>query len=85
MVGCRFNAKNTLDKNYLYFAEKRGAKVIAETRVVDVRPLGAAPDGAQGYELTHRALDRVARERAPALTARSVSSPPRRSARWTCC
>ena len=24
MVGCRFNAKNTLDKNYLYFAEKRG-------------------------------------------------------------
>jgi len=53
MVGCRFNAKNTLDKNYLYFAEKRGAKVFAETRVVDVRPLG--PDGAtgrDGYELT---------------------------------
>ena len=38
MVGCRFNAKNTLDKNYLYFAEKRGAKVLAETRVVDVAP-----------------------------------------------
>jgi cholesterol oxidase len=26
MVGCRHNAKNTLPKNYLYFAEKRGAK-----------------------------------------------------------
>ncbi len=55
MVGCRFNAKNTLDKNYLYFAEKRGAKVFAETRVVDLRPLG--PDGpggsgSAGYELT---------------------------------
>jgi cholesterol oxidase len=53
MVGCRYNAKNTLDKNYLYFAEKRGAKVFAETRVVDLRPLG--PDGAagrDGYELT---------------------------------
>ena len=27
MVGCRHNAKNTLPKNYLYFAEKNGAKV----------------------------------------------------------
>ena len=25
MVGCRYNAKNTLTKNYLYFAEKWGA------------------------------------------------------------
>lgn len=35
MVGCRHNAKNTLDKNYLWFAENMfGAKVLAET-VVD--------------------------------------------------
>lgn len=39
MVGCRHNAKNTLPKNYLYFAEKRGAKVVAEVEVTDVRPL----------------------------------------------
>ncbi|WKZ48172.1 MAG: GMC oxidoreductase [Anaerolineales bacterium] len=39
MVGCRHNAKNTLPKNYLYFAEKNGAKVIAEAEVTDVRPL----------------------------------------------
>ncbi|NOH03745.1 MAG: GMC family oxidoreductase [Chloroflexi bacterium] len=39
MVGCRYNAKNTLVKNYLYFAEKNGAKVIAEVKVTDVRPL----------------------------------------------
>ncbi|MBI2966715.1 MAG: GMC family oxidoreductase [Bacteroidetes bacterium] len=32
MVGCRHNAKNTLDKNYLYFAQKSGAQVIAETK-----------------------------------------------------
>jgi cholesterol oxidase len=31
MVGCRYNAKNTLDKNYLYFAEKFGAKVLDST------------------------------------------------------
>jgi len=51
MVGCRFNAKNTLDKNYLYFAEAAGAKVLAETRVVDIRPRGA-PDGSDGYTIT---------------------------------
>jgi cholesterol oxidase len=31
MVGCRYNAKNTLDKNYLYFAEKNGAEVLDST------------------------------------------------------
>jgi cholesterol oxidase len=51
MVGCRFDAKNTLDKNYLYLAEKRGAKVEAETKVIDVRPLGGVADGSQGYEV----------------------------------
>jgi cholesterol oxidase len=39
MVGCRYNAKNTLPKNYLYFAEKNGAEVQAEVEVIDVRPL----------------------------------------------
>ncbi|MCB8995031.1 MAG: GMC family oxidoreductase [Bacteroidales bacterium] len=34
MVGCRENAKNTLDKNYLYFAEKFGAGILTETRAV---------------------------------------------------
>ncbi len=33
MVGCRENAKNTLDKNYLYFAEKFGTLIIAESKV----------------------------------------------------
>ncbi len=38
MVGCRYNAKNTLTKNYLYFAEKNGAQVIAKATVTDIRP-----------------------------------------------
>jgi cholesterol oxidase len=38
MVGCRHDAKNTLDKNYLWLAEKRGAKVEADTEVLWVRP-----------------------------------------------
>jgi len=36
MVGCRFNAKNTLDKNYLYFAEQGGTSVFPSQQVVDV-------------------------------------------------
>ncbi len=48
MVGCRHGAKNTLDKNYLYFAEKLGAVIEPMRTVTDVRAL---PDG--GYEVTH--------------------------------
>ena len=47
MTGCRKDAKNSLDKNYLYFAQKFGARVFAENRVVDVVPLSS--DGAEGY------------------------------------
>jgi cholesterol oxidase len=32
MVGCRENAKNTLDRNYLWFAEKLGAEILPETK-----------------------------------------------------
>jgi cholesterol oxidase len=32
MVGCRENAKNTLDRNYLWFAEKLGLEIISETK-----------------------------------------------------
>src|SRR6266498_3667763 len=39
MVGCRYNAKNTLPKNYLYFAEKKGAFIKSEVEVTNVRPL----------------------------------------------
>jgi len=37
MVGCQHNAKNSLDKNYLYLAERQGVQVIPETRVTGVR------------------------------------------------
>jgi len=50
MVGCPHGAKNTLVKNYLYFAEKRGARVMPERTVIDVRPLGKG-DGSDGYEV----------------------------------
>ncbi|MFV2073300.1 MAG: GMC oxidoreductase [Thermoanaerobaculales bacterium] len=49
MVGCRPGAKNTLDKNYLYLAEKAGTRVVPETRVDLVESL---PGG--GYRLHWR-------------------------------
>ena len=51
MVGCREGAKNTLVKNYLWFAEKRGVEIHAEREVVDIRPIGS-DDGADGYRVT---------------------------------
>jgi cholesterol oxidase len=50
MVGCPHGSKNTLVKNYLYLAEKRGARVLPERTVIDVRPLGAGT-GEEGYEV----------------------------------
>ncbi|QSQ14230.1 GMC oxidoreductase [Myxococcus landrumensis] len=49
MLGCRHGAKNTLDRNYLYLAEKRGLSLHADTEATWVRPL---PGG--GYEVEAR-------------------------------
>lgn len=38
MIGCKVGAKNRLDVNYLYLAEKAGATVYADTAVTAVRP-----------------------------------------------
>lgn len=38
MVGCRHNAKNTLDRNYLYLAERLGVTVVPECQVDRIEP-----------------------------------------------
>ncbi|NWJ41719.1 MAG: GMC family oxidoreductase [Geothrix sp.] len=48
MLGCNHGAKNTLDRNYLYLAEKLGLKIEADTEVTWVKPV----DG--GYEVEAR-------------------------------
>ncbi|RMG62353.1 MAG: GMC family oxidoreductase, partial [Calditrichaeota bacterium] len=53
MLGCRYNAKNTLDKNYLYLAEELGAVIQPESEVYDVKPLNGS-DGATGYRVYWR-------------------------------
>src|ERR687896_531068 len=51
MVGCPYNAKNTLPKNYLWLAERAGAVIEPERTVVEIRPLGAH-DRSDGYAVT---------------------------------
>jgi cholesterol oxidase len=46
LTGCPHGAKNTLDRNYLYLAQKSGAEVLPKRKVVNIIPL---PDG--GYEV----------------------------------
>ena len=53
MTGCPNNAKNTLDKNYLFLAQKLGAKIIAEKTVKKVKPLHGK-NGEQGYEVEYQ-------------------------------
>jgi cholesterol oxidase len=71
MIGCPHGAKNTLVKNYLYFAERRGVQVMPERSVCDIRPLGAS-DGSTGYVVTHERSGAWARRDRRRLTARGV-------------
>lgn len=49
MLGCRNNAKNTLMKNYLYFAERNGVEIRLSSEVLKIIPL--SEDGRAGYEI----------------------------------
>lgn len=49
MVGCRYNSKNTLDKNYLHLAQHLGCEIRAEKEVYDIKPIDR--EGENGYEI----------------------------------
>ncbi len=71
MVGCPHGAKNTLVKNYLWLAERRGARVEPERLVTEVRPLGAA-DGSDGYAVTSERSGMLPGRGRRTVTARGV-------------
>jgi cholesterol oxidase len=71
MIGCQHGAKNTLVKNYLYFAERKGAEVLPERTVTDIKPLGAE-DGSGGYLITHERSGAWLRRDRRQLKARGV-------------
>ncbi|HEY5976263.1 MAG TPA: GMC family oxidoreductase [Solirubrobacterales bacterium] len=71
MVGCRHGAKNTLMKNYLWFAEKLGVGIEPERQVTEIRPLGAG-DGSDGYAITSERSGSWLRKKRRTITARGV-------------
>ncbi len=69
MLGCRHNAKNTLDKNYLYLAQQEGAVIQAESKVRKVVPLDGG-EGKTGYRIEWRGTTRPYQK--GSVTARGV-------------
>jgi cholesterol oxidase len=50
LTGCRYDAKNSLDKNYLYLAERLGVQVLPERKATLIRPL---PGGGYAVHMRH--------------------------------
>ncbi len=71
MIGCRHGAKNTLVKNYLWFAERQGVRVFSERSVTDIQPLGDG-SGRDGYLLVHKRSGGMLRTQQRTLRARGV-------------
>ncbi len=67
MTGCRHGAKNTLNENYLYLAEKAGAVVHPMTTVVSV-----TDDSQGGYAVTTLPTDRKKKGESRVFKARRV-------------
>jgi cholesterol oxidase len=72
MMGCRYGAKSTLDLTYLYLAEKRGARIFPETKVINVAPLGGTHDGSAGYKIRTVKSTAWIRRQPRTLTCRGV-------------
>jgi cholesterol oxidase len=62
MTGCRHNAKNSLDKNYLYLAGRKGAEVLEGKKVVRIEPTDRK-DGEQGYRVVVRDSVKIIRRK----------------------
>jgi cholesterol oxidase len=71
MTGCPVGAKNSLPKNYLWFAERAGARIEADREVVGLRPLGDGT-GADGWEVVSQRSGAWVRRRRQVIRARGV-------------
>ncbi len=66
MTGCKYNAKNTLVKNYLYLAEQKGARVLPLSTVTRVSQRDAG-----GYDVT---IKFTKAKRATSRSTRTISA-----------
>jgi len=70
MTGCRHGAKNTLNENYLYLAERAGAEIRPMTTVVEVKQTVNRTGG--GYEVSVVPTDRRRRAKPTVLRCDQV-------------
>ncbi len=71
LIGCPNNAKNTLVKNYLYFAERNGVEIRPETKVTRITPLGKGT-GEEGYEIRVKDMSNFFRPRSYTIKTRGL-------------
>lgn len=69
MTGCRYNAKNTLDKNYLFLAQQLGAEILAEKEVFNVTVIDAE-DGSDGYKVEFKSS--ISKKKTESVTTKGV-------------
>jgi cholesterol oxidase len=69
LTGCEYNAKNSLDKNYLYLAQKLGVEILTGRKADRIDPLA---DG--GYRLSLHAADKRQQEAALTCTRLILSA-----------
>lgn len=72
MVGCNHNAKNMLTKNYLYFAEKNGAEVMPETKVVNIQPITPVNSTGSRYRIMYQSSTSLIKGEPAEAHARNV-------------
>lgn len=70
LTGCRQGAKNSLDFNYLFLAQKLGAKLLSSSKVTHVRPIGIREKKA--YEVTIRDISLKLKKSVKKIVAKQV-------------
>lgn len=72
MIGCRYNAKNSLPKNYLHFARAWGVKIRTQTTATMIEPMGEEDREPSGYRVHTRRSTGLLRGGRDSIIAKNV-------------
>ncbi|MFA9490838.1 MAG: GMC oxidoreductase [Anaerolineales bacterium] len=72
MVGCRYDAKNSLDKNYLYLAENKGVEIIPESKVEAISQLQPQDSNGARYLVEYQSSTKLFKYKRVAVRAKNV-------------
>ncbi len=72
MVGCRYEAKNSLDKNYLYLAEDQGVEVIPGSKVESISRLQPQESSGARYQVEYKSSTTFIKHKHESVFAKNV-------------